>query len=170
MAREYAEIGVAMKREQGHLEAMAEGLLWLGHAWLGLNQPEKAAVAYRESLTVRQKLDLPHLVVWVKSGLARVAVVQGNLTAALDYVNEIVSYLANGESLLDTWEPLRIYLICYQVLQLAGDSRAEEIIKTAFNLLQNQAARITDPTYRSLFLENIPWHREIIEAWESRQA
>ena len=169
LAREYSEMSVAKKREQGHLEAMAEGLLWLGNAWLGLNQPEKAAAAYHESLSVRQKLDQPHLVVWVKAGLARTAVLQGDLAVALDYVNEIVSYLADGGSLQDTWEPLRIYLTCHQVLKLAEDPRADEILETAFNQLQDQAARIPDPTYRSLFLKNIPWHRAIMEAWEIRQ-
>ncbi len=170
LAREYSEMGVAMKREQEHLEAMAEGLLWLGNAWLGLNQPEKAAAAYRESLTVRQRLDQPHLVMWVKAGLARTAAAQGHRSAAVDYVNEIVSYLAHGGSLQDNWEPLRIYLTCYQVLKLAGDPRGDDILETAYNLLQDQAARIPDPAYRSLFLENISWHREIMEAWATRQA
>jgi predicted ATPase/class 3 adenylate cyclase len=170
LARRYAETGAAKKREYEHVEAMAEGLIWLGHAWLGLNQPEKAEAAYREAVAVRQKLDQPQLAMEAKAGLARAAVAQGNLPLALEHVHEIVAYLAEGGSLQETWEPLRIYLTCYQVLRSAGDPRADEILETAFNLLQDQASQISDQSYRSLFLENVSWHREIIRAWETRQA
>ncbi|MEJ2352081.1 MAG: adenylate/guanylate cyclase domain-containing protein [Anaerolineales bacterium] len=169
LAREYSESGVAKKREFGHVEAIAEGLVWLGHAWLGLGQPEKAVAAYREALAIRQKLDQPHLAMGAKAGLARAAVAQGDLAVASEHANEIISYLADGGSLQGTWEPLRIYLTCYQVLRLAGDPQAEQILETAFNLLQEQASRISDQTYRNLFLENVPWHREIMSAWEAAQ-
>jgi class 3 adenylate cyclase/tetratricopeptide (TPR) repeat protein len=170
LARKFAETGVAKKREYEQVEAMAEGLIWLGHAWLGLNQPPKAVAAYQESFTVRQKLNQPQQAMESKAGLARAAVTQGNLPLALGHVNEIVSYLADGGSLQRTWEPLRIYLTCYQVLQLAGDSDAKVILEVAFNLLQEQASRITDQAYRNLFLENVSWHREIKNAWEARLA
>ncbi len=170
LARKYSDTGVAKKREQEQVEAMAEGLLWLGHSWLGLGQPKKAVAAYSESLVVRQKLDQPHLAMGVKAGLAKAAMAQGDLAVALDHANEILSYLAGGGSLQGTWEPLRIYLTCYQVLQQVGDPQAEKILETAFNLLQDQASRIPDLAYKSLFLENISWHSEIISAWEARHA
>ena len=170
LARKYAEAGIAKKREYEQIDAMAESFIWLGHAWLGLNQPQKAVVAYRESLAIRQKLDQPQHAIEVKAGLARAAVSQGNLPLALETVNEILAYLAGGGSLQKTWEPLRIYLTCYQVLRLAGDSGAKVILEVAYNLLQEQASRITDQAYRSLFLENVSWHREIMNVWESRSA
>jgi class 3 adenylate cyclase/tetratricopeptide (TPR) repeat protein len=165
LARRYSETGVAKKREYGHVEAVAEGLVWLGHAWLGLSQPEKAVAAYRESLTIRQELDQSHLALGGIAGLARAAVAQGDLAVALEHVSEILAYLAEGGSLQGTWEPLRIYLTCYQVLQMDGNPQAEEILDIAFNLLQEQASRITDQAYRSLFLEKVSWHREIMSAW-----
>ncbi|MEJ2100013.1 MAG: hypothetical protein P8X68_08540, partial [Desulfobacterales bacterium] len=102
--------------------------------------------------------------------LARAAVAQGNLAVAVEHANEIISYLAGGGSLQGTWEPLRIYLTCYQVLRLAGDPQAEKILETAFNLLKDQASRIPDQAYRSLFLENVSWHSEVMRAWEARKA
>jgi predicted ATPase/class 3 adenylate cyclase len=170
LARKYSESGVAKKREYGQVEAVAEGLVWLGHAWLGLGQPEKAVTAYREALAIRQELDQPQLALGGKAGLARAAVVQGDVAAALEHVSEILSYLAEGGGLQGTWEPLRIYLTCYRVLQLAGDRKAEEILETAFKLLEEQASRIPDQAYRSLFLEKVPWHGEILSAWEARLA
>jgi class 3 adenylate cyclase/tetratricopeptide (TPR) repeat protein len=168
LARKYSETGVAKKREYGQVEAVAEGLVWLGHAWLGLGQPEEAVTAYEEALAVRQDLDQAHLALGGKAGLARAAVAQGDLAVALEHVNEILSFLAEGGNLQGTWEPLRIYLTCYQVLRLAGDQRAGEILEIAFNLLEEQASRIPDQAYRSLFLEKVPWHREILSAWEAR--
>jgi predicted ATPase len=168
LARKYSETGVAKKREYGQVEAVAEGLVWLGHAWLGLSQPEEAAAAYREALAIRQELNQPHLALGGKAGLARAAVTQGDLGVALEHVSEILAYLAERGSLKGTWEPLRIYLTCYQVLRLAGDPQAEEILEIAFNLLEEQASRIPDQAYRSLFLEKVSWHREIMNAWEAR--
>jgi hypothetical protein len=115
-----------------------------------------------------QELDQSHLTLGGKAGLARAAVAQGDLATALAHVSEILAYLAEGGGLQGTWEPLRIYLTCYQVLQLAGDQKADEILETAFNLLEELASRIPDQAYRSLFLEKVPWHREILSAWEAR--
>jgi hypothetical protein len=42
------------------------------------------------------------------------------------------------------------------------------MLETAFNLLQEQVSRIPDPEYRKCFLENVPWHLEIVSAWEAR--
>jgi predicted ATPase/class 3 adenylate cyclase len=167
-ARRYSEMGVAKKREYEQVEAMAEGLIWLGHAWLGLSQPDKAIAAYHESLDIRLKLDQPQLALGGKAGLARAAVAKGDLNRAAAYVHEILSYLAEGGSLQGTWEPLRIYLTCYQVLRLVEDPQAEQMLETAFNLLQEQVSRIPDPEYRKCFLENVPWHLEIVSAWEAR--
>ena len=104
----------------------------------------------------------------VKAGLARVALARNDMKDALHQANEIAAYLADGGSLRGTWEPLRIYLTCYQVFQSAQDPRAEEILTTAYNLLQDQAARIPDQAYRVLFLEHVPWHREVTQAWQAR--
>jgi len=170
IARSYAEDGVARKREQEHLDAIAEGLVWLGHAWLGLNQPQKAMAAYQESLAIRSKLDQPQLGIGAVAGLARCAVAQGDIQAAFDHTNEIIEYLDGGGGLEGAWEPLRIYLTCYQVLNLAGDPRAERILGTAYNILEEQAAQIPDPVYRVLFRENIPWHRDIMKIWQERKS
>jgi hypothetical protein len=42
-------------------------------------------------------------------------------------------------------------------------------LATAHTLLQKQAAKIPEEFHRS-FLENIPWHREIVALWEARRA
>ena len=80
------------------------------------------------------------------------------------YVDEIIAYLDAGRSLEGIWEPLRILLTCYQVLRLTPDARAGEILETAYQKLQQQASIIPDRDARQMFLENVPWNREIIAA------
>ncbi|MEJ2757493.1 MAG: tetratricopeptide repeat protein [Anaerolineales bacterium] len=167
-ARQYCETGIKLKKEQEQVDAVAEGLLWLGNTFLGLNQPGNAVAAYKESQEIRLDLDQPHYIVEIQAGLARVALAQDDLTTAQYYSREILKYLSEQGSFRGAWEPLRIYLTCYRVLHSAEDPQAENILMTAYDFLQQQAARIPEETYRYKFLNDIPWHREIVQAWEAR--
>lgn len=82
----------------------------------------------------------------------------------------MLAYFANGGTLDGTDEPLRISLTCYQVLQATGDLRAAEVLATAHATLTEQAAKISDAQMRRSFLENVPYHRAIAEAWAAQQA
>jgi predicted ATPase/class 3 adenylate cyclase len=165
IALKYVEDGIVMKREFEHIEGIAEGLLWLGHCWVGLQKPEKAIPAYHEALAIRRKLNHNSLAMGVLAGLSRVALMQGELQTALEYVKEIVTHLSVDRILAGTWEPLRIYLTCFQVLQAGEDPLAQKILTDAHELLQEYASQIPNEEDRQMFLENIPWHREIIQQW-----
>jgi tetratricopeptide (TPR) repeat protein len=157
-----AEEGLAIVRGANQTDMEAEGLIWLGHGWMGLGRPDKALDAYRESLRLRRELDQEHLAMGVLAGMARAAVSQNEIESALGNVAEILSYLDGGGSLTGTWEPLRIYLTCYQVLDLTGDVRAGEILERAYQMMQEWAGRIPDDEARRKYLEYVPWHREIV--------
>jgi predicted ATPase/class 3 adenylate cyclase len=167
-ARAQAEASVAMKREFEQMDATAEALVWLGHAWLGLGNPDEAIAAYGEALTLRRELDQPHLEMGALAGLAQAALANGDVRAAQGYVGQIMAYLDAGGTLQGSWEPLRIYLTCFQVLQAAGDGRADGILEEAYRILQEQAARIPGGADRQRFLHDVPWHRAILSAWEGR--
>jgi tetratricopeptide (TPR) repeat protein len=167
-AIKYAEEGVAMKREFEQTEAVAEGLVWMGHSWLGLNELEKSTKAYEEALTIRRRLNQTSLSMGALAGLARVALKQNDLHSAQDYNEEIVTYLTSGGTLKGVWEPLRIYLTSIQVLQAVDDPRAEKILVDAYEILQNDAIQIQDKAERKIFLENISWHHEILKLWRSQ--
>ena len=77
------------------------------------------------------------------------------------HVKEILEHLRAG-TLEGTYEPLRIYLTCYQVLRATEDQMAQEVLTTAAQLLQERAARIEDEETRRSFLENVAVHREIM--------
>jgi hypothetical protein len=75
-----------------------------------------------------------------------------------------MSFLEGGGSLDGTWEPLRLFLTCYQVLHAVGDERAEGILHNAYEKMQNWASLIPDGEMRRIYLEEVPWHREIAAA------
>lgn len=166
-AVKYAEASIKINREVEQIESAAEGLIWLGNARLGLGQPVEASAAYQEAWKIRQEFSKPHRAMEALAGLARAALARGDQQAASERVEQIIAYLSTGGSLEGSWEKLRIYLTCYQVLRSVQDPRAWEILKEAHTLLQEQARRIPDAEARRLFLENVPWHAEIVSQWQA---
>jgi hypothetical protein len=138
----------------------------LGHALLGLGRPTEAADAYKQALNLHREKGQHHLVAEPLAGLARVALAQGDRTGALAHVGEILDHMEAHPALLGTWEPLRIYLTCYRVLQASGDPRAGELLDAAYHLLQERAAGIEDDDLRRSFLENVAAHGEIVATWK----
>ena len=59
-------------------------------------------------------------------------------------------------------DPIRVYLTCVQGLKELQDPRWIELLENAHKLLMEQAAKLPDDESRRAFLENIPWHREIV--------
>ncbi|UCF26949.1 MAG: hypothetical protein JSW42_09875, partial [Chloroflexota bacterium] len=66
-----------------------------------------------------------------------------------------------------TGDPMWIYLTCYQVLKANHDSRAQDILSTAQNLLESQVEKIEDPDLQYSFLNNVITNRAIQSAGNS---
>lgn len=164
-ARASVEHGLRLAREAG--ERFGEGALMgvLGEALLGLGQLTEAVATYLSAADSLRELGLPHMATEPQAGLARLALAEGNYANALEHVEQILAYLNGGGTLDGTNEPLRVYLTCYQVLHAAGDTRAKDLLETAYALLQEQAAKISDDAMRHSFLYNVPYHREIVAMW-----
>jgi len=165
-AEEYIVKGVVLKREIHQLDALAEGLVWLGYIKLGLHQLAEAEQAFRESSEIRHDLNQEVLQVESMSGLSRAWLEKGNLVKAQDYVEKIIGYILRDENLSGAWEPLRIYWNCYLVFKATDDSRKISFLKDTVNNLQNRAAKIPDEMTRERFLTNVPWHRKIMAEWK----
>jgi len=159
-ALEYAQRALLAVQDAADRFMQALALTVRGHALLGLGRPDQAVDAYREALSLRRQLGLHYLANEPLAGLARTAIAQGDVPQAERHVEEILNYLESG-TLQGTWEPFRVYLTCYRVLQTADDPRAGEILETAHRLLQESADRISDEEERRSFLENVAAHREI---------
>lgn len=180
----YCRQALSMAEELGDRLRQSRTQTRIGHALLGLAQSAhgddqrseyltQAADAYQRALEMRRELDQTSLAVEVTAGLARVSLAEGDLALALARTEEILAFLDAadtdaGHGLEGTTDPFRIYLTCYLVLQAAHDPRAEEILSTAHNLLQQQAAGIDDEELRRSFLEDVTAHREIRDAFADR--
>jgi tetratricopeptide (TPR) repeat protein len=163
----YAEQSLALAHATGDRSGEAWALTYLGHAHFESGQTQAAAKDYQAGLEIRRSLGQPNLATEPLAGLARIAMANGDHPTAQDHIRPILTHLDSGKPLEGTDEPLRVYLTCYQVLQGADDPHAAAIIETAYNHLQEQAAKIGDESTRHNFLQNISYHREILDIWES---
>lgn len=162
-ALDYQQEALRVARQVGDRESEGLGLNGQGDALAGLCRWEEAQVSYRQAIELRTALGRDHLVEESRAGIARAALARGDTALALSQVEGILAYLEGGGSLEGAEAPLRIYLICVEVLSAAGDPRAQPFLRSALTLLQEKAAKISEPDSRRMFLENVPWHRELLE-------
>ena len=166
-AYEHSRRAVHIAQQVGAKYEQGLALTHLGHALLGLGQPDQAADAYGLALTIRRALGDLELVMEPLAGLAVVALAQGNLTEAQSHVEEILTYLVS-HTLYGADKPFLIYLTCYRVLHAGHDPRAATVLKLAYDLLQVQAAQLSDEDARHAFVDNDSLAREIVQAWNNR--
>jgi predicted ATPase/class 3 adenylate cyclase/DNA-binding SARP family transcriptional activator len=164
-AWEYCQQALHAIQEFG--ERSTHDLMSLGHALADLGHLNEAADVYRQAMEVLQKTSTqPHLITEPWAALGRLSLAQGDPVQAQAYVEEILSYLETYPELCGTDEPFRVYLTCYRVLRANDDPRTRQILDAAYRLLQERANNIDDEELCRSFLENVPAHREIVEAWE----
>ena len=164
-ALDYAQAALRLARSVDGRFNEAIALSVMGDALLGLGQPAEAAAAHQQALAIRRALGQPHWAADDLAGLARVALSQGNPAEALTHIEQILAHLGADGAV----EGLSIYLTCYHVLHAAGDPRAATMLETAYTMLRERAARISDEANRRSYLENVPYHREIVAAWAEAQ-
>ena len=144
-----------------------EGLAWarLGQDWEQLCRWEEARAAYRRALAIHRQLEQEHWAVEVQAGLARVALAEGQSGAALEIVNDILEALdEDDQALLGAREYFLVHWSCYQILEANHDERAPVFLAAAHRQLQERAGRIDEPALRRSYLQNVPFHRAIVDA------
>lgn len=167
-AREHSRQALCIAEEISNRHIQSIALTNLGHALLQLRRPREAMDAYQRAVALRCELGVDNLAAESRAGLARVAMTEGDMIQAHAHVQDIWRYLEErGPD--GTYEPLRVYLTCYQVLNACQDPRATEMLTNAYNLLQARAANIGDEQARRSFLENVAAHREIVAAYRKLQ-
>ena len=146
----------------GHQATLAYSWLNEGRVKAGMQVWSEATAAFLEACALWRE-DLPIFQLEPLAGLARIALVQGEIALARDRVAPILAFLQAGNNLDGLYEPLQVYLTCYRVLVASGEGeRGRELLLTAHTILQDRAAKITDPVMRHSFLTNVVAHREIV--------
>jgi predicted ATPase len=163
-ARGYAQRALENGPAPYHL-GQGQSSLVLGHALAGLRDGAGAIATYRQALDRYRQSGFLNNPMEALAGLARVALAQGDKLQALEHVEAILHHL-RAHTLDGTFEPFRVYLTCYRVLKANEDTRAEEELRTAYQLLQERAAGIEDDRLRHSFLEKVPSHRELVQEAE----
>lgn len=142
-------------------------LTYLGRILADAGDYPPAENAYRQALATLQQLGQQHITAELLAELAEIAFRQGRQAKARCLVDEAIDLLnwrANrpavaGSPLRMEW-PGRTFLTCVQILTANQDARAETVLRYAREILQSWAARIADPTQRSLFLA-LPEHQQL---------
>jgi tetratricopeptide (TPR) repeat protein len=165
-AQGYGEQSYHVARRCGNRWYQAYALLVLGHARASLGQLDQAVDAYQQALALYHELNVPHWTTDVLAGLARVALARGERAEAMACVKEILRHQQMHPKLECTQEPLRVFLTCYSVLMAVKDPRAEVVLEAAYRLLQERAEGIEEEALRRSYVESVPYHREIVAAWE----
>ena len=167
-ARAYTHSALQLLRLAGDRLGQAAALRAAGHAELALGEQGPARECFRASRDLFDELGLGHLAIEAIAGLAMQALADRDTGAALGHVEIILKRQADGASLAVTDEPLRVGLVCHQVLAAVGDARADAVLAATHAELQARAAKISDPARRHGFLDNVPWHRELTRLWARR--
>jgi adenylate cyclase len=161
-AREYCQCALEISHELGARDLEAFAVTHLGHILVGLNQTTEATDAYQQGMILRRGLGQPHMVMEPLAGLARIRLIQEKPGEAKTFVDEILGFLEN-HTLDGTEEPIHVYFTCYRVLMANQDKRATEVLSTAYSLVQDRAAKITEEEMRRSYLENVAANREIVQ-------
>lgn len=163
-ALEHCRRAVAIARETGEAENEATALNHLGHSLAGLGSLEEAAEAYRQSVAIWRSRGQHYRATEPLAGLAGVYAAKENPGEARILVEEILRYRSDG-AFAGVEEPIRVEFTCYRVLAASGDPRARELLAASHRLLEARAAEISDEELRRCYLEAVPAHRQVMEAW-----
>lgn len=164
----YAEQALSLARRSGDTSGAAWALTFLGHALFDAGQIEQAQAAFLEAVQIRQMLKQTNLETEPAAGLARAAALLGEIALSASTIERVLLALAQDPKLSGTDQPLRVYLNGYHALSALCDSRAEEMLRNGYEMLNARAAGIADPAARQVFLMEVPFHRELQNLWQSR--
>jgi tetratricopeptide (TPR) repeat protein len=168
-AVQYAVDAIELSNKTGDKPGEAWSYLYLGHAYSLMGQLEGAKKAFEQALNLRRELRQPALATEPIAGLIQVALRMKDIPFASRLLKELMLYLSEGGTLEGTEEPLRVYLACYNALERIGDPRSAQILETAMQLLEAQVSKIKDEQSRRMYIENVPWRRELEQIWLAKK-
>jgi predicted ATPase len=166
-AQHYAQQAYELAQRGGFQAIAAEALTVMAHTRLHQQQDAEAEAFYRSALERWQHKGQLHRIIIAQSGLALSLYRQQKIAAAQQVIEEILNTLA-----INKMGPKHsfVFLACYYILTALHDARATSILQQSYQVLQKQAATITDPTLQNTFLTNIATNRQLMEMASKHQA
>ncbi|MCW5850433.1 MAG: tetratricopeptide repeat protein, partial [Anaerolineae bacterium] len=160
-AHDWLRRSLELAEGQADRRMQADALSVLGDVLADLGEWTAAREAYEDALNKRLSMRQSHLGIEPLAGLARVALGRRRLTESQDWLARIwpghVGPLPDG-----LWDPIQVYLTGYRAWRAARDPRAERVLRTGAEVLQQRASQYTSDVRRRAFLDNVPSHRALV--------
>ena len=148
-------------------DVMAKMYVRVGDAALTLGHVADAAHAFARAEALAPPIHVETRVEAL-AGQVRAAMAASDMETAMLHVETLLTLGSNGA--LDAGAGRIALLACHRALARMSDPRADAMLERAHTAMQERAATIHDDALRRSFLENVPHHREIVEAWAHRSA
>jgi tetratricopeptide (TPR) repeat protein len=139
---------------------LATTLTSLGSALTELEEYDSAAAAFGNAVKIRKHLGQETRLMEAVSGSAYLDFKCNQPERAMEKVNEILDHFGD-KRISGIEQPARIYLICYEILDQATDSRAPELLKRGYEQLQETANAISDPVLQESFMQCVAENRAV---------
>ncbi|MEZ4867561.1 MAG: tetratricopeptide repeat protein [Caldilineaceae bacterium] len=171
-AEEYYRRALEIQQQLGDPHGQGYTLTHLGHTLLATGQLPQALACFQDALQWRQSVGERPVTLDSLAGLALAQWQMEELASALDNVYLVLNQLqSNGVAGVEF--PVQVYLICYQVLAAAQaepnvSGLANVALHAAYQLVEERAARLTDPRLRQMFLANVPFNRTVVALWQGQ--
>jgi tetratricopeptide (TPR) repeat protein len=163
------ELAGSLLKETDDPYGLAARQVYLGQVDESTGDYTQARKHFAEALVNFEQLAMRGPAVDARAGLARNALVEGDLDIARQQAVEIEATLhENGP--LGMEFPIRAYLTCARVWQATGErERLLCIIEEGYVELASRAEKISMPEWRQSYLEKIPEHSELVALWKEYQ-
>ena len=134
---------------------------------------EAALGAYHNARDTLNEINVHGMEMDALAGLVRSELDLGHVDQACTYTDELWAYLRK-EGSHGMEFPLMAYLVCVRIFEACGkDRKAKNAWKMGYDELMTRAEKISERSWRSSYLENIPEHRQLLEVkdrWAGKTA
>jgi tetratricopeptide (TPR) repeat protein len=146
-----AQKAIALAERAGDKVNHANALFYLGRNHLAAGNYEAAETALQRALDLRREIPHPGRLAEIQIELALAAHQRFKNALALERLAPVMEILPDSSALDGTDNPYRIYRLAAQILAANGNPRAGAVWELGKVLVEERAAKISDPFLRQSF-------------------
>lgn len=166
LAHETSRLVYHQAEEIGARRIVGIALSRIGASLRGKQKLVGSEKAFNDAIDLWQQMQQPDLEMEARAGLALLYLDKNDPHAAKDEIKTVVAYLAKNEDRQSQIsEIVQILFSCYQVLHTLCEPDASTLLRQAYDVLHENAAKISEPSLRQRFLKDVPLHCQIVQAF-----
>lgn len=158
-AEEYAQQALHLVQQSNLQSVAAETFTVIGDGLRRRSHYAEAIANYQTALERWHSIGNPHRIARTQSGLALSLLGQGEQAKAQQIVEQLLLNITNHNNKATH---SFVFLTCYEVFTAVHDERAASILALGQQIVEQQAAAITDPILRAKFLTNVPSNHKLL--------